>query len=241
MGEFAIKTPVFEGPLDLLLDLIEKRKLHINDISLSQVADDFVSHINNADLQIGDIAHFVLTASTLLLIKSKSLLPALSLSKEEEIDIAELENRLKVLEKVKKISLDIKSIFLKTPLFTQYGYPKRIPVFAPQKNMNLANLEISLKSVLNSMPEPKASIPRAIVKKVISLEEVIENLSKRVQGAIKLSFNEFAGNKVEKTTIIVSFLAMLELVKQGIVSVTQSDKFSDIEIETDTLQVPTII
>lgn len=79
MDEFKIKVGEFEGPLELLLDLIEKRKLHINDVSLSQVTDDFINYLKALqEFSIPGISHFVLVASTLLLIKSRSLLPALS-------------------------------------------------------------------------------------------------------------------------------------------------------------------
>ncbi len=72
---FTIKTDKFQGPLDVLLDLIEKRKLHINEISLAKIADDYVSHVNNlGQFPIAESAQFILIASTLLLIKSKSLL-----------------------------------------------------------------------------------------------------------------------------------------------------------------------
>jgi len=84
---FTIKTESFEGPLDLLLDLIEKRKLYISDISLAKVTDDFIEHIKNiGGIEIGESAHFILVASTLLLIKSKSLLPELALTEEEQFD-----------------------------------------------------------------------------------------------------------------------------------------------------------
>ena len=73
---FTVKTQSFEGPLDLLLDLIEKRKLFINDISLVKVTDDFIAHVRQFEnLPMAESAHFILVASTLLLIKSKSLLP----------------------------------------------------------------------------------------------------------------------------------------------------------------------
>src|SRR3989344_9116880 len=94
--QFHVKTEVFEGPLDLLLSLIEKHKLHINDVSLSKVTDDYISYVNaQVDFPMGQAADFILVASTLVLIKSKSLLPTLDLSKEEQGDIADLERRLK--------------------------------------------------------------------------------------------------------------------------------------------------
>ena len=73
---FIVKQQHFEGPLDLLLSLIEKRKLFINDIALAKVTDDFISHIQSLNqFPMADSANFILIASTLLLIKSKSLLP----------------------------------------------------------------------------------------------------------------------------------------------------------------------
>ena len=93
--DFKVKIGEIEGPLELILDLIEKRKLHISDVSLSQVADEFIEYIKSfEEFPIQDSADFILVASTLLLIKSKSLLPNLSLTPEEQDNIEDLENRL---------------------------------------------------------------------------------------------------------------------------------------------------
>ncbi|MEK7068247.1 MAG: segregation/condensation protein A [Patescibacteria group bacterium] len=98
-----IKTSVYEGPLELLLELIERRKLLINDISLSQVADDFISYVNtHPELPVGEVAEFISLASTLLLIKSRSLLPTLNLTDEESRDIKQLEYRLAVYQILKE-------------------------------------------------------------------------------------------------------------------------------------------
>ncbi len=95
MGEeYLVKTHIFEGPLDTLLSLIEKRKLFINDISLAQVADDYIAYIKSLnEFPIADSSHFILIASTLVLIKSKSLLPDLNLTTEEQESIDDLEDR----------------------------------------------------------------------------------------------------------------------------------------------------
>src|SRR3989344_7208861 len=85
---YRVKTEQFEGPLDLLLSLIEKRKLFINDFALSKVADDYIAHIRSFETYpMNDVANFLLVASTLVLIKSKALLPDLNLTTEEESDI----------------------------------------------------------------------------------------------------------------------------------------------------------
>src|ERR1035437_6794426 len=96
-NSFKIKTEIFEGPLDLLLSLIEKRKLLINDIALSKVADDYIMYLQNQEnFPMKDTADFLVIASTLLLIKSRSLLPGMEISEEEQYDINELEARLKI-------------------------------------------------------------------------------------------------------------------------------------------------
>ena len=71
-GSYTVKTAVFEGPLDLLLELVTKRKLFVNDVSLSQVTDDFISYIDkHEEFPIGESAEFIVIASTLMLIKSR--------------------------------------------------------------------------------------------------------------------------------------------------------------------------
>ena len=111
-------------------------------------------------------------------------------------------------------------------------------VFAPDKNTTVTRIENTIRSLIASLPK-KELVPHAVVQKVISLEEMIENLTVRIQKSFKMSFKDFAGvGKEEKVTVIVSFLAMLELVKQGIIHVRQDKDFHDIEIETDTVGVP---
>lgn len=241
MEAFKVQLAQFEGPLDLLLDLIEKRKLHINDISLASVTDDFIEHVKIMQEEgIPHIAHFVLVASTLLLIKSKSLLPNLSLTTEESVDIAALEERLKTLEKIRTLSLNVKTMYGKTPIFSKTEQKVIDPVFSPENTISPMSLYESIKKVLLAIPL-KEHIPQAIVKKVMSIEEMIERLVTRIQSNLRTSFKQFAGGeKAEKVHVIVGFLAMLELVKQGIIAVTQEERFSDITMETAEVGIPRI-
>lgn len=236
--QFKIKTQVFEGPLDLLLSLVEKKKLFINDIALSQVTDDFIAHIQNFEkLPMGDSAHFILIASTLLLIKSKSLLPALTLTEEEEEGIHDLETRLKIFKRIKDASINVANIFGKEIIFEQSQQRPVMPVFSPHESMNLLSLAQAIKDIIKSLPK-KENMPKAVVRKVISLEEMIDNLTKRITHGLKMKFSEFSGDKKEKVNVIVSFLAMLELVKQGVIHVSQEQNFSDIHMESKEIGVP---
>jgi len=234
---FTVKQEHFEGPLDVLLTLIEKRKLFINDISLAKVADDYLAYVKALEhFPIADSANFILVASTLVLIKSKSLLPNLELSEDEQGDIADLERRLKIYRRIKELSVGVKALFGRKILFAPE--PRKVePVFSPDGSMAISALALAIKDVLKNLPK-KEFLPKAIVAKVMSLEEMIMHLTKRVTNSLRMSFREFSKGKGDKVHVIVSFLAMLELVKQGVISVTQDRHFDDIVMETESLGVP---
>jgi len=242
---YHIKTEQFEGPLDLLLSLIEKRKLFISDFALSKVADDYIEHIRRFEaFPMNDVANFLLVASTLVLIKSKALLPELNLTKEEETDIDDLKRRLKLYELFRELGAQIKETYGKQYIFERSGRPEVIPVFAPDNRITMAQMATSLHDVINALPK-KTILPKATVKKVVSIEEMMTRLAGRVTSVLKTSFGQFstyqkgvALPKEQRVEIIVSFLAMLELVKQGVVHVTQHEEHGDIDIETHQFAVP---
>ncbi len=251
-GAFTIKTEVFEGPLDLLLSLIEKRKLFISDISLARVADDYISYVKNiGQFPIGMTANFILIASTLLLIKSKSLLPNLSLTEEEQGSIEDLEQRLTIYKRVQDVSKHIAEKFGTEIIFSKIPNKRVTPVFSPDEDMTTLAMLESMKRVMESLPK-KEVLSKTVVKKIMSLEEMIDKLTDRVQLSLKMNFSDFAGThggtkssgarhsatREERVLIIVSFLAMLELVKQGIIEVNQNTFSDDIAMETQTLGVP---
>lgn len=238
-SEYQVKTHIFEGPLDTLLSLIEKRKLFINDISLAQVADDYIAYVKSLEnFPIADSAHFILIASTLVLIKSKSLLPTLTLSEEEEHNIEDLEARLREYQKYKALSQHLRERFNIHVEYLRQPSKEKLIVFTPDKNISIEKIRETVNSLILQLPK-KEFVPKAIIKKIISLEEMIETLTGRITESIKMSFKDFSGQgKVEKVNVIVSFLAMLELVKQGIIQVRQDKDFQDIEMENQTVGTP---
>lgn len=236
---FVVKQEHFEGPLDLLLSLIEKRKLFVNDIALAKVTDDYINHIKNLnEFPMSDSVNFILIASTLLLIKSKSLLPQLSLTEEEEEGIHDLETRLKIYQAIKDASVHVSKKFGENIIFFPSKSRPQVTVFSPHESMTVPNLFESIKRILAQIPKNE-TVPQAVIKKVISLEEMIDSLTVRVSSSLKMSFKEFSKiGKEEKVNVIVSFLAMLELVKQGIIHVSQEGAFDDIHMETKQVGVP---
>ncbi len=231
-----VKTPVYEGPLDLLLDLIEKRKLLINDISLAQVADEYIARVNSlSELPVGETAQFVTLAATLLLIKSRSLLPTLELSGEEERDIKELEYRLAVYQILKDAARGLRQAFTGPMLWEGVsGDPE--PLFIPDTSATEESLLRAAHTLIAGFPQ-LMRLPKVEVKKIISLEEMIERMSARINSAMRMSFKDFVGKK-ERADIIVGFLALLELVKQGIIRANQDKKFGDIQMESDAVSTP---
>lgn len=242
---YTVKTEQFQGPLELLLDLIEKRKLFVNEISLAKIADDYIAYLNElGHFPIAESAQFILIAATLLLIKSKSLLPTLNLTDEEQTNVHDLEERLKLYKRIRDLSVHIKERFGKEIIFEREASRTITPVFSPDQSMTLQALLGAVKDVLHNLPK-KETLPEVIVKKVISLEEMISSLTERVQANLRMSFHEFARGQAKpgevkeaKINMIVSFLAMLELVKQGVIRVSQEKEFEDINIETESIGVP---
>ncbi|CAN5148297.1 segregation/condensation protein A [soil metagenome] len=240
--DYKVKTNVFEGPLDLLLDLIEKRKLFVNDVSLSQVTDDFIQYIEtHEDFPINESAEFILIASTLMLVKSRSLLPMLELTEEEEASIETLEKRLKEYAEIKILSEEIKKIFGNKIIFSKTPTKNTQIIFTPDSHTTLEEMRLGIDRVLMSLPK-KELIPKALVRKMVSLEETIDALAERISKGMRLNFNEFAGHQKgeltheKKVMIIVGFLAMLELVKRGAIKVTEEN--GDIRMETEFVGVP---
>lgn len=234
--QFTIKAAGFEGPLDVLLDLIEKRKLLINDVSLTTVADEYIRYVANLpELPLGQTADFVALAATLLLLKSRSLLPSLELTEGEEHDVETLKLRLALHQLMKHAALELGRAQW------SYAYPGQdrapAPVFAPHSSMTIPAALQALRELISSFPAHTA-LPKTVVRTVVSIEEMIDRLTERVQKQMKLSFKEFAGKKAARADVIVSFLALLELVKQGIIRAHQSEDFGDITLESDDVATP---
>ena len=236
---YNVKTDVFEGPLDALLSMIEKRKLSISDISLAKVADDYVAYVRSqSDFPLSDSASFILVASTLVLIKSKTLLPTLSLSEEEERSIDDLEARLTLHQEYKQKAEELGKLFGKHILFSPIPKKQTTVVFAPDRRTTRQGIHEAILRVVEQMPKPKA-VAHTTIRTVISLEEAIVSLTERIGKHLKLNFREFAQTgKNEKVSVVVHFLAMLELVKQGVIQVKQDRPFQDIEMETTIVGVP---
>ncbi len=235
---FSIKTDSYEGPFEVLLDLIEARKLLVNDLALASITEDYIQHVRAQEaFPVEETANFIQIAATLLLIKSKSLIPDLALSEDENADVEDLKRRLAAYEKVREAARELARIYGRTVMVAEGERAPEV-VFAPSKDLSTGALAEAMARVLAAR-EAVEELPEARVKPLVTIEEMMDRLAKRVQSAMTLSFKDFAGSAKEKVEVIVSFLALLELVKQGAVAAEQYDTYGDIRIShTASASVP---
>lgn len=226
MTHFTVSVGNVEGPLDLILSLIEERKMLVSDVSLAHIAEDFIAYIKARDtFPAGEAAHFILIASTLLLIKSRTLLPVLTLTEEEEGNIDDLERRLTLYKIFKEAARGLMA--LDGRLYFSGMVHTKTPVFAPGPDMTLTALHQAACEVLLKAPQEEKK-KEVSVQSVISLEDMMGRLATRIERALSVTFSEFVGSPEDRREIVVGFLAVLELVKRGMLSVEQQDRFSDI-------------
>ena len=157
-ANFSIKTEVFEGPLELLLDLVERRKLLINDISLAMVTDEYMRHVRvSEEMSLPNTAQFITLAATLLLVKSKSLLPVLELTEEEETSIVDLEERLKQYQIIRDVAVKLQEIYGKQRLYAPKFTPPASPLFVPDQFCSVIELRNAMTEVVTSLPKKRKS------------------------------------------------------------------------------------
>jgi segregation and condensation protein A len=228
-----IKINAFEGPLGLLLQLIEREEMDITQVSLAKIADQYISHITASDnIDPEEMADFLVVASRLLLIKSKALLPFIY--PEEEEEIKDLEAQLKMykefLEAMKKIEAIIgKKKFMFPREFNRKAVLANLNLFSPPKNLTAEYMRMVFADLLGRVKLPEKLDEEKLERK-INIEEKILAIQKMLIERIKFGFSKILKNAQSKTEIIVSFLAMLELAKQRNIAIDQVGLFEEIMI-----------
>lgn len=241
---FVFNNEKFSGPLGLLLSLIEKEELDITEISLAKIADEYVSYIkDNEDIEAEEVADFLLIAAKLLHIKSKALLPYLY-SKDDEEEIDDLEQQLKMYKEFVEASVKIKDLLLEDkklylPVFNKKFRQQNCPAFSAPKKMSVNVLHEKYQDLLQTLEaelikRDKEKIPEESLEPKISIEDKIFSIKKLLQEKIKLSFSKILTQSKNKSDVIVSFLAVLELAKQKELYFEQGDLFSEIFINLNT-------
>ncbi len=226
------RVEAFEGPLDLLLQLVQKNELDISTISLAGVADQFVKHIqSHPALPLEEVADFLVVAAQLMYMKSKLLLP--SFVDQEMEEGPSLETQLRRYRAFVEASKEIDRRWNSgARSFERLHRPARLreATFLPPEGVAPALLAEVMRRVVARL-EPIVKLPTAAVERVVTIQEKIRSLLRRIHDLVSMSFSSFVGARASKADVVVSFLALLELAKQGFVRVAQPDLFTDIAIE----------
>ncbi|MDD3678665.1 MAG: segregation/condensation protein A [Patescibacteria group bacterium] len=229
-----IKVEKFEGPLDLLLELIEKEKLDITEISLSKITDQYLTRVSALDPKVYDVTEFMLIAARLIYLKSKVLLPTLETQEEEE-ELEDLKERLEIYKKYKDAAKEFGSILERN----QRSFPAKKPQinlarFVPPKGVELTDLWSTFQKLLTDMPEEIAREEVEIPSEKITVEERLAHLHQIFKSKKRQSFKKILSNSNSKIEAIITFLAVLEMVKCKKIKVSQGKNFDDINLEWNT-------
>lgn len=219
--------PVFEGPLDLLLHLIKQNKVDIYNIPIALITKQYLEYIElmrELDLEIA--SEFLLMAATLIYIKSKMLLPKQEQFEEEEDPRKELVEQLIEYEKIKKASDFLKNQYLIWSKAFPRTTSKEEEVFIEE--LNIFDLFQALKKILDR-PQPKVYIP----KETIKVEEKIEQILNVLKVKKSVYFEQLFEPDSSRVEIIVTFLALLELLRLGIARAYQDKPFGKILINLE--------
>ncbi|MAF14343.1 MAG: hypothetical protein CMI53_05660 [Parcubacteria group bacterium] len=230
-----VKVEQFEGPLDLLLQLIEQQKLEITQVSLAQVTEQYIQILNQSakqSINTSELADFLVVAARLLLIKSRALLPFLDWGDDDADAEEDLTRQLKIYKQYLDASKVIQGLitqkrftFSRTKLLTQQEVE-----FSPSPELTKSKLAKAFNQVIKAL-DPLANLPTEIVQKTINIQEKIKQIREKILRQASTNFTEVLNQAKDKTEIIVSFLALLELIKQKTIAVQQNNIFEDIKIE----------
>ncbi|MGB8453789.1 MAG: segregation/condensation protein A [Anaerocolumna sp.] len=240
----SVKLEAFEGPLDLLLHLIDKNKVNIHDIPIAIITEQYMEYIREMETKNLDImSEFLVMAATLINIKSKMLLPKDETKEEEEQDPRqELVERLLEYKMYKYISMDLKDRELDAAkiLYKESSIPKEIADYKEEidtaillSDLTLAKLHKIFESVVKKQVDkidPIRSKFGRIEKEEINLSDKIQAIQRYGMIHKTFSFRGLLETQTGKMDIIVTFLGVLELIKVGQVVITQNNLFEDILI-----------
>ena len=244
--ELEFKLQVFEGPLDLLLHLLDKNKVSIYDIPIVEITNQYMEYIRQMQKQdLNIVSEFMVMAATLLDIKSKMLLPADPTDEEEEEDPrAELVQQLLEYKLYKCMAFELKDrqVDASHILYKEPTVPEEVLAYQPPvdtkelvSDLTLNQLNDIFKSVLKRQKDkidPIRSKFGEIRKEEVSLDDKMVSLSEYATQHKNFSFRQLLEKQSSKMEVIVTFLAILELMKSGKILISQEHTFDDIRIES---------
>ena len=246
MSDYKVKFEVFEGPLDLLLYLIKKQEVDIYEVNLTALATQFIEYIEvmrQLDLDIA--GEFLVMASTLMYIKSRELLPVdQQVAVEEEDDGEdprwELIRQLVEYKKFKDAAARLQELEIRQESVYRREAPKPVFESEPQKpDVSIFDLINAVNSILKRVAQREGE-SREIFEDKWSVSEKIEMLAKLITEKGRVKFSDLFEGATSRTEVVVTFLAMLELIRLRQIICVQTDHFAEIEIIRAEVQQPTV-
>jgi segregation and condensation protein A len=237
-GNYTVQIPVYEGPLDLLLHLIERAELDITAVALAMVTDQYLKHIRAMqEARAEEISAFLVIAAKLIQIKSEALLPRPPVREVGEEDPAEnLARQLRIYKRFKEIAnwMEVRE---------KSGFRSYLRLAPPPKIEGRLDLsDISLEDLLHaaenifSDEKDKQALGTVISAPKVTIREKISYISEHLSKGEQASFRELIRSAKTRLEVVVTFLAMLELIKRYRVAARQETLFGDIEIQRDDWQ-----
>lgn len=232
ISSYTVQIPLYEGPLDLLLQLIEHAELDITAISLAQVTEQYLMHIRAMEVPPDEISAFLVVAAKLLLIKSEALLPRPPTREPGEEDPGEsLARQLLVYKRFKEMALWIEKrekSNLRT--FLRVAPPPKVEAKLDLSNITLADLLAAAEGAF-AQEQEKQSLGTVITPPKITIREKITLIAEKLGATPHATFGDLVGQQPTRLEVVVTFLALLELVKRYRVAARQESLFGEILID----------
>lgn len=232
-GKYQVQIPIYEGPLDLLLQLIERAELDITAVALALVTEQYLQYIRQMqEARAEEISAFLVIAAKLIQIKSEALLPRPPVREAGEEDPAEnLARQLRIYKRFKEIS----TLLEQRDAQGLHTYLRLAPPPKVEGRLDLSGLTLMdlLEAAESSFlqEKEKQSLGTVISAPKVTIRQKIAYISERLSKSQKSSFKELVGSGNSRLEVVVTFLALLELVKRYRVSARQEALFGDIHIE----------
>jgi segregation and condensation protein A len=230
---YQVQLSAFQGPLDLLLHLIEQQELDITTISLAQVTDQYLDYLASADVAPDELTDFVTIAARLLLIKSRTLLPRPPKTEEEEEDVGEdLVRQLREYKRFKQIG----QLLEQRDSEGLHTYPRPFPDkswlenASPWVGLSGVALDDLAQSLHKLLSERAASDPEfRIVPYQVTIDDKIGQIAELLHGQNELTFDDLVTDG-SRIAVVVTFLAVLEMIRHHQIAVSQKELFGEIVI-----------
>jgi segregation and condensation protein A len=232
--EYRVATPVFEGPLDLLLQLIERAELDITKLALAQVTDQYLAHLHNLQERAAEeVSAFLVVASRLIQIKSEVLLPRPPQREEGEEDPGEALARQLILYKRYKRAAEFLASLDNAGrhTFIRLSPPPKIEGSLDLSGVTLDDLVQAARAILVES-SAQAELKTVVAPSPITIRQKINHIVSILKSKGRASFHSFVQHASTRLEIVVTFLAMLELIKRHQIQAHQEANFAEIEIET---------